>query len=104
MNIQELIIRSDELRSILEKDASKIVLLDVREPEEHAEAKIGGEVLIPLGELSKRAQAELDSSKEIIVYCAHGVRSLHAVMGLKSMGFDRCRSLQGGIADYLGID
>jgi len=104
MNVQELIIRSDELRGILSKNPESIVLLDVRQPEEHAEAKIGGEILIPLGDLSKRAQKELDPSKEIIVYCAHGVRSLHAVMGLKSMGFDRCRSLAGGIADYLGID
>ncbi|RYZ73760.1 MAG: rhodanese-like domain-containing protein [Proteobacteria bacterium] len=104
MDVQEMIIQCEELRGILASDPSSITLLDVRQPEEHLAAKIGGEVLIPLGDLSRRAQAELDPAKEVIVYCAHGVRSLHAVMGLKSMGFSRARSLNGGIAEYLGID
>jgi rhodanese-related sulfurtransferase len=73
-------------------------LLDVREPEEHAIAALPGSTLIPLGELSMRTD-EISSWKdeEIVVYCHHGVRSLHAIALLGSMGFNKLLNLSGGI-------
>ena len=102
--MNDVTITSDELRTILAERPESIVLLDVRQPEEFAEAAIDGCTLIPLGELMSRAPRELEPAAEIIIYCAHGVRSMHAVMGLRSLGFKNLRSLTGGIADYLGID
>jgi rhodanese-related sulfurtransferase len=93
-------ITSIELKSILAKNPSSIFLLDVREPEEFEESRIEGCTLIPLGELSQRAK-ELNPQDDIVVYCAHGVRSMHALMGLKQMGFEKVRSLEGGIVDFL---
>jgi adenylyltransferase/sulfurtransferase len=93
-------ITSQELKAILAKDPSSIFLLDVREPEEFEESRIEGCTLIPLGELSQRAK-ELNPADDIVVYCAHGVRSMHALMGLKQMGFEKVRSLEGGIVDFL---
>jgi glyoxylase-like metal-dependent hydrolase (beta-lactamase superfamily II)/rhodanese-related sulfurtransferase len=71
------------------------VLVDVREPDEFAEANIDG-VLIPLRELPKR-YAELDSSKEVVVYCHTGGRSQRAVEFLYEKGFRKVKNLIGGI-------
>jgi rhodanese-related sulfurtransferase len=90
------IITAAELKSCL----GKVVLVDVREPEEHAEVRIDGGKLIPLGELMQRAPQELNPEDDIVVYCAHGVRSLQAVMGLKQLGFENLRSLEGGICAW----
>lgn len=102
--MNDLTISPEELRKILQARPTSVFLLDVREPEEYAEEKIEGCTLIPLDELMARAKNEIPQDKEIIVYCAHGVRSMHALMGLKSIGFNHVRSLTGGICDFYGHD
>ncbi len=84
----------------LSKFIHQVTLLDVREPEEFEESRIEGCKLIPLGELQQRAEAELDKNKETVIYCAHGVRSLQALMTLRMLGFEKLRSLEGGIAAW----
>ena len=73
-------------------------LLDVRELEEHNFVALPGSTLIPLGELAKRSD-EIESWKnlETVVYCHHGIRSMHAIGYLKSQGFQRLLNLSGGI-------
>jgi rhodanese-related sulfurtransferase len=73
-------------------------LLDVRQPEEHAFASLPDSVLIPLNELMQRFQ-EIAAWKEeqIVVYCHHGIRSLHAIAFLEASGFQNLRNLSGGI-------
>jgi len=77
-------------------DGDRIVLLDVREPNEYALCRIENSKLIPLGELGRRI-GELDRSAETVVYCHTGVRSARAVELLTSEGFHRVRNLKGGI-------
>lgn len=72
------------------------VLLDVREPWEHAIAALPGSVLIPLGTLQQRTSA-LDAHAEYVVYCHHGGRSAMAAQWLRSQGFARVANLEGGI-------
>jgi molybdopterin/thiamine biosynthesis adenylyltransferase/rhodanese-related sulfurtransferase len=84
-----------ELARLVENGAD-LVLLDVREPFEDAIARIPGAKLIPLGGLPKRV-AELDRSKEIVIYCHHGIRSRRALEFLRAQGFERLRNLTGGI-------
>ena len=73
-------------------------LLDVRQPGEHARAALPDSRLIPLNELPGRV-AELGDWRgaDIVVYCHHGVRSLHAAEFLGMAGFDQVASLTGGI-------
>jgi len=71
-------------------------LLDVREGWEVAIARLQGAVVIPMTELARRLQ-ELDAKKPTVVYCHHGIRSLHAALALRSRGFEDVRSLRGGI-------
>jgi len=71
-------------------------LLDVREPAEWSRARIDGATLIPLRELPKRID-ELPRDREIICYCATGIRSAHAVKALRDAGFAPVSNLAGGI-------
>src|SRR5689334_2603303 len=89
-------ITSSELKHCL----NTVTLVDVREPEEYAVSHIQGCKLIPLGDLLQRAESELDKKADIVVYCAHGVRSLHGLMALRKLGFEKLRSLEGGIASW----
>ena len=56
-------------------------------------------VLIPLGRLADQL-TELDSTRDYVVYCHHGIRSLQAVEFLRAAGF-RARNLEGGITNWI---
>lgn len=71
-------------------------LLDVREPWEHATARLPDSTLIPLGDLAHRA-AEVPRDADVVVYCHHGVRSARAVAMLRLAGWDRVHNLSGGL-------
>lgn len=73
----------------------KHLLLDVRFQEEKDIADIGG-ALIPLPELERRWREIPDDQGLIVVYCHHGVRSLHAVHFLLRQGLEAV-SLAGGV-------
>jgi len=72
------------------------LLLDVREPHEWAIARLPDARLVPLNSLPD-ALDTLDRTREIVVYCHHGLRSAAAVDWLREQGFDRARNLVGGI-------
>ncbi|MFN7684211.1 MAG: rhodanese-like domain-containing protein [Oligoflexia bacterium] len=93
------LITAQELKREL-NHKKKLVLLDVRQPEEFEESRIEGCVLIPLGEVIARAPRELNPEDEIVIYCAHGVRSMHALVALRQLGFEKLRSLRGGISEW----
>ena len=76
------------------------VLLDVREPAEHATAAVDGALLIPMNEIPARAHTELDPDAPYVVMCHHGVRSLSVTMWLRNQGFDHVQSLTGGIDEW----
>jgi rhodanese-related sulfurtransferase len=84
-----------ELQRLLHSGAD-VQLLDVRDGWEAALARLPGAILMPLPELEKRLQ-ELDRDKPTVVYCHHGIRSLHAALALRSRGFASACSLRGGI-------
>jgi len=81
--------------SVWRKEGRRHFLLDVREPEEYALARIDGAVLIPLGELPGKLDA-LPKDVPVVVMCHHGVRSAHAVHHLRAAGVDAL-NLTGGI-------
>ena len=74
----------------------KLVVLDVREPEEIAIAPFPDALHIPMGDIPSRL-TELDSDAEWVVVCHHGVRSAQVAMYLARMGFERVSNLSGGI-------
>lgn len=62
-------------------------LVDVRMPDEYAEARVPGAVLIPLPELGARV-GEVPSDRRVYVICASGGRSAAAVEALNNAGWD----------------
>ena len=76
------------------------LLIDVREPHEHAVSNIPGARLIPLGTLPDHL-AELPRDREILVHCKMGGRSARAVQFLLDNGFTQVRNVSGGIDAWL---
>lgn len=72
------------------------LLLDVREPHELQISSLPGAMNIPLGTLAARL-SELDSAREMVVFCKAGTRSARALELLVSAGFKRVKNLKGGI-------
>jgi len=84
-------------------DNENIFLLDVRNPDEYEQTRLGiGEMLIPLGALRKRMN-ELPTNKttEIITYCKISLRGYEAAIILKAHGFTNVKVLEGGIAAWI---
>lgn len=81
------------------KQGKDILLLDVREPREYELVHIEGSKLIPLNEITHRL-AEIDSSRDIVVYCHSGARSQRATDFLKKKGYKKVRNLSGGIDEW----
>ena len=77
------------------------VLLDVRGLDEWERGHLKGSVHIPRGELEYKAEASMpDKSREVIVICAGGVRSLLAGETLKALGYENVISMDGGYGDW----
>jgi adenylyltransferase/sulfurtransferase len=77
------------------------LLLDCREPDEHAKVHIRQAMLVPMSELANRV-AELEPQRErrIVVHCHHGGRSMRVTKWLREQGFPRAQSMAGGIDQW----
>lgn len=78
------------------KNRDAPIIIDVREPEEYAIARIEGAILKPLGGLTAWAR-DLDHKHEYVMLCHTGMRSAYAAQVLQHMGFKKVRNLIGGI-------
>jgi molybdopterin/thiamine biosynthesis adenylyltransferase/rhodanese-related sulfurtransferase len=76
-----------------------LVLLDIREPHEHAEVHLEGDVLVPPVEVAERIdELAPDTSQRLILYCRSGARSARAANLLKEqLGYDNVANVEGGI-------
>jgi rhodanese-related sulfurtransferase len=72
------------------------LFIDVREPEEYAQARIAGAQLIPLSEFAGRYH-ELPKNQPVVLYCRSGNRSAQAAGWLAAKGYTRLFNLDGGI-------
>lgn len=92
-------ITATELKQRLDA-GEEIQIIDVRQPDEYAFAKIEGTKLIPLGEIITRMN-EIDDSKETVVHCKMGGRSARAIEALQQAGFKgNLINLKGGITAW----
>lgn len=76
------------------------LLIDVREPNEHAIANIPQARLVPLPTLPEHL-ADLPRDREILIHCKAGGRSAKAVKLLLDNGFTRVRNVSGGMDAWL---
>ena len=78
-------------------DAPRII--DVREPHEHAYARIPNAELIPLARLGTVVPT-LDPDAELVLHCHSGARSAWAANQLRALGFTKVLNLTGGITRW----
>lgn len=101
--MNELEISVGELKQLLDR-GENILLVDVREPWEHAQCHIEGAVLIPMGSIPANLQ-KLDTDDLVVCYCHHGMRSFDVANWLRQQGVSNAKSLAGGIERWsLEID
>ncbi len=77
------------------------VLLDVREKDEVRTGYIEGAISVPRGFLEMQVTGQVpDTSQDVVIYCAGGVRSLLAGRVLRDMGYEHVASMAGGITRW----
>jgi len=75
-----------------------LLLLDVREPDEYAKARIKGSTLLPLGQIEEAVDRFVDwKDRPVVIHCHSGARSEKACQVLMSRGFTHVENLVGGI-------
>lgn len=75
-------------------------LLDVRTDEETEICALSGAIHIPMNLIPLCHNDLPDDGLPIVVYCHHGIRSLHTAIYLADAGFDELFNLQGGIDEW----
>lgn len=74
----------------------QLFLLDVREQNEWEIGHLPDATRISINELPSRLH-ELDSARDMVVYCRSGARSARAVELLRTAGFRKIKNMTGGI-------
>lgn len=81
-----------------EKFSDKNVqFVDVRTPGEYKASHRKPFINMPLSQLAQQAK-ELDKSKEVVVICQDGMRSMQASRILKKLGFEKVENVTGGMS------
>tara|TARA_B100000676_G_C17738211_1_gene660009 strand:- start:80 stop:463 length:384 start_codon:yes stop_codon:yes gene_type:complete len=88
-------------------------LIDIREINElENSGRVEGASHIPRGMLEVYLDpnspifqnGQLDKNKELVLFCAGGVRSALAVKSLKDMGYEKISHIEGGFGAITGSD
>jgi len=96
-------ISTDEAHKLVENGESNLIdIRDVRELQK--EGKVEGATHIPRGMLefwldpnsAYFKDGKLDLNKEMVLFCAGGLRSALAAKSLKDMGFEKVSHIDGG--------
>jgi rhodanese-related sulfurtransferase len=86
-----------DVNQLLSKD--NVLLLDVRTKEEYDYANLShlsSHLHIPIDNIQAK-MSDIPQNKKIVVYCHHGVRSLHVQYFLIENGYKEIYNLVGGI-------
>ncbi len=79
--------------------SERVLLLDVREPDEREVARIEPSLHIPLQQVPDRL-AEISPDRRVVVYCHHGHRSAMVAAYLEQKGYPAVANLTGGIDSW----
>ncbi len=79
---------------------SGLILLDVREPEEHAKDSIPGSVNLPRGLLEMKIENVCSNPDQpILIHCAGGGRAALATKSLQDMGYTAVSCIDARFSD-----
>ncbi|MFV9673710.1 MAG: rhodanese-like domain-containing protein [Acidimicrobiia bacterium] len=90
-----------EAAQVIADDPAGLVVLDIRTPEEFAQARLADAVLVDFYEADFAAQLDtLDKDVPYVMYCNSGNRSSEAVKTMKDLGFVEVYEIDGGIVNW----
>ena len=86
---------------VIEEHPDGLVVLDIRTPEEYAEAHLADAIVVDYyaPDFADRLDA-LDKDVPYVLYCRTGNRTSDAVETMRSLGFTRVYEIDGGIVNW----
>lgn len=84
-----------------EHEAGRVVLIDIREPSEHATGVASGARLMPMSQMGQRlAEVPNDPARPILLICNTQNRSSATMRALRDNGFRHVRYVSGGMSEW----
>ncbi len=84
-----------------EHEAGRAILIDIREPEEHATGVAAGARLLPMRQLSRRvAEIPVDPARPVLLICNTQNRSSATLRALREHGYPHVRYVNGGMSEW----
>ena len=89
----------DEARQLLEQ--GRVLMFDIREPDEHATGVAQGMRLLPVSQLDKRVgEIPKDPGQPVLIICNTQNRSSKVVEALREAGWTNVRFVNGGMSEW----
>jgi len=85
-----------------EFEAGRAILIDIREPEEHATGVARGARLLPMRQLPTRlSEIPTDPNQPVLLICNTQNRSSATLKALREHGYRNVRYVQGGMSEWV---
>lgn len=101
--LEQITVQALAEKMAIDPELSNLQLVDVRETQELEIASIPGFVHLPLSGYEQwqgDIHTRLDTDKETLVLCHHGMRSAQMCQWLMAQGFTQVKNIIGGIDAY----
>jgi rhodanese-related sulfurtransferase len=83
-------------------EAGTALLIDIREPDEHARGVIAGAKLLPMSQLRQRlSEIPVDPARPVLLICNTQNRSSATLKALRQQGYAHVRYVHGGMAEWV---
>jgi rhodanese-related sulfurtransferase len=84
-----------------EHEAGRALLIDIREPAEHATGVAEGALLLPMRQLSRRlAEIPAQPAQPVLLICNTQNRSSATLRALREQGYPHVRYVNGGMSEW----
>ena len=84
-----------------EHEAGRAILIDIREPEEHATGVAAGARLLPMRQLNQRlAEIPVRADQPVLLICNTQNRSSATLRALRERGYGHVRYVSGGMSEW----
>jgi rhodanese-related sulfurtransferase len=84
-----------------ELEAGKVLMIDIREPQEHATGVAQGVVLLPTSQVAKRvSEIPKQADQPVLLICHTQSRSRAVTQALQEQGFTNIRYVDGGMSGW----
>lgn len=82
-------------------ESGKVLMIDIREPQEHSTGVAQGVVLMPMSQVAQRvAEIPKQSDRPVLLICNTQNRSRAVTEALQEQGFTNIRYVDGGMSEW----